>query len=43
MTLRGFSESIVEDVVLEWLEAQSYAVLHGPQIALGPPTPAAKS
>lgn len=35
MTWRGFTESIVEDVALAWLEALSYAVLHGPAIAEG--------
>lgn len=29
----GIAESIVEDVVLGWLEALSYQVLHGPDIA----------
>ena len=26
----GFSESIVEDAALAWLETLDYAVLHGP-------------
>ena len=30
-----FSESIVEDAALDWLKALSYAVLHGPDIAVG--------
>ncbi len=32
-----FTESIVEDAALAWLEAQGYAVLHGPDIAAGEP------
>ncbi|HNP82736.1 MAG TPA: type I restriction endonuclease subunit R [Nitrospira sp.] len=31
----SFSESIVEDAALTWLEALGYAVLHGPDIAVG--------
>ena len=30
-----FSESIVEDAALAWLDALGYAVLHGPDIAAG--------
>jgi len=30
-----FTESIVEDAALAWLEALGYAVLHGPDIAVG--------
>ena len=30
-----FSESVVEDAALAWLEALGYAVLHGPDIAIG--------
>ena len=30
---RWFTDSIVEDAALAWLEALSYAVLHGPAIA----------
>jgi len=30
-----FSESVVEDAALAWLEALGYAVLHGPDIAAG--------
>ncbi len=30
-----FSESVVEDAALAWLEALGYAVLHGPDIAGG--------
>lgn len=33
----GFTESVVEDAALGWLEALGYAVLHGPQIAAGEP------
>jgi len=32
-----FTESIVEDAALTWLEALGYAVLHGPDIAAGEP------
>lgn len=28
-----FTESIVEDAALAWLEALGYAILHGPDIA----------
>ena len=31
----GFTESIVEDAALGWLQALGYAVLHGPDIAAG--------
>ena len=30
-----FTESIVEDAALAWLEGLGYAVLHGPDIAVG--------
>lgn len=33
----GFSESIVEEAALAWLEALGYTVLHGPDIAVGEP------
>ncbi len=33
----GFSESIVEDDALAWLEALGYAIKHGPEIAAGEP------
>ena len=33
----GFTESIVEDATLAWLEALCYAALHGPGIATGEP------
>lgn len=29
------TESVVEDAALAWLEALGYAVLHGPDIAVG--------
>jgi len=31
----SFTESIVEDAALGWLEALGYAILHGPDIAVG--------
>jgi type I restriction enzyme R subunit len=33
----GFTESVVEDAALAWLEALGYAVLHGPDIAADEP------
>jgi len=33
----GFTESVVEDAALAWLEALDYAVLHGLEIAAGEP------
>ena len=33
--MTSFTESIVEDAALAWLEALGYAVLHGPDIAVG--------
>ncbi len=35
MTHRAFTESVVEEAALAWLEALGYAVLHGPEIAPG--------
>jgi type I restriction enzyme R subunit len=35
--MTSFTESIVEDAALAWLEALGYAVLHGPDIAYGMP------
>ena len=35
--MASFSESIVEDAALAWLEALGYSVLHGPDIAVGMP------
>lgn len=32
-----FTESVVEDAALAWLEALGYVVLHGPDIAAGEP------
>jgi type I restriction enzyme R subunit len=32
-----FTESVVEDAALTWLENLGYAVLHGPEIAIGEP------
>ena len=36
MTAR-FTESVVEDAALAWLESLGYAILHGPEIAPGEP------
>ena len=33
----AFTESVVEEAALAWMEALGYAVLHGPQIAAGEP------
>ena len=35
MSERGFTESVVEDAALAWLESLGYAVKHGPEIAPG--------
>src|SRR6476660_5595560 len=35
MSKSEFSESVVEQASLAWLEALGYVVLHGPQIAAG--------
>src|SRR5579883_3405712 len=35
--MTAFSESVVEQAALAWLEALGYAVLHGPAIAAGQP------
>jgi len=35
--MSSFTESVVEDAALAWLEALGYAVLHGPDIAVGMP------
>ncbi|MFZ3358405.1 MAG: type I restriction endonuclease [Xanthobacteraceae bacterium] len=37
MSAGTFTESIVEEAALGWLEALGYAVLHGPSIAAGEP------
>jgi type I restriction enzyme R subunit len=33
-----FTESVVEEAALEWLEAKGWTVLHGPEIAVGMPS-----
>ena len=33
--MSGFTESVVEDAALSWLASLGYAVLHGPDIAVG--------
>lgn len=38
MSLSTFTESVVEEAALEWLERLGYTVLHGPEIAAGEPT-----
>src|SRR5437016_13634711 len=35
--MSSFTESVVEDAALAWLEGLGYKVLHGPDIALGEP------
>ena len=35
--MTAFTESIVEEAALAWLEALGYSVLHGPEIAVGEP------
>ncbi len=40
MTAPGFTESVVEQAALAWLESLGYGVVHGPDIAAG--TPAAE-
>ena len=37
MTTSTFTESVVEEAALAWLEALGYGVLHGPDIAAGMP------
>jgi type I restriction enzyme R subunit len=34
---RGFTESVVEDADVAWLESLGYTVKHGPEIAPGEP------
>ena len=34
---QGFTESVIEDATRTWLEELGYAVLHGPEIAVGEP------
>ncbi len=38
MNDKVFSESVVEDAALAWLEAKGWTVLHGPEIAAGTPS-----
>lgn len=38
-----FTESVVEDAALGWLEALGYQVLHGPDIAMGEPAGAQRA
>lgn len=33
--MSGFTESVVEDAALAWLQGRGYAVLHGSDIAAG--------
>ncbi|MCX6544603.1 MAG: type I restriction endonuclease subunit R [Acidobacteria bacterium] len=35
--MKNFTESVVEDAALAWLEGLGYTVLHGPEIAVGMP------
>ena len=35
--MTAFTESIVEEAALAWLEALGYSVLHGPKVAAGEP------
>jgi type I restriction enzyme, R subunit len=35
--MTAFTESVVEDAALAWLESLGYAVLHGPDLAVGEP------
>jgi type I restriction enzyme R subunit len=35
--MSNFTESVVEEAALEWLEGLGYAVLHGPEIVAGEP------
>lgn len=37
MTVGQFTESVVDAAALAWLESLGYAVLHGPNIAVGEP------
>ena len=34
----AFAESVVEEAALAWLEGLGYAVVHGPEIAVGEPS-----
>jgi len=33
--MQNFTESVVEDAALAWLESLGYAIKHGPEIAPG--------
>ena len=35
--MSNFTESVVEEAALEWLEGLGYTILHGPEIAAGEP------
>lgn len=35
--MSNFTETVVEDATLAWLESLGYAVLHGPDIPAGEP------
>ena len=37
MPAGSFTESVVEEAALEWLEAKGWTILHGPEIAHGMP------
>ncbi len=37
MSMNSFTESVVEQAALAWLEALGYTILHGPEIAPGEP------
>jgi len=37
MNTRDFTESVVEDAALAWIEALGYPGAHGPEIARGEP------
>jgi type I restriction enzyme R subunit len=38
MSATHFTESVVEEAALEWLEAKGWTILHGPEIAAGMPS-----
>src|SRR5262245_25708643 len=35
--MSNFTESVVEEAALEWLQSLGYSILHGPEIAAGEP------
>ena len=35
MSARGFTESVVEQAALAWLESLGYSIMYGPDIAPG--------